>query len=235
MLDISAIKAITLDLDDTLWPIWPTIERAEKRLLLWLEQHAPATGALMQSPHVRQELRADTHAQWPALHHDLNAMRRESIRLGLQRSGEDDALAEPAFEVFFAARMEVTLFDDALSGLKWLAQRYPIVAVSNGTADVHKIGIGEFFVASVNAQDVGVGKPDARIFEAAAQRLGLQPHQILHVGDDANLDVIGALQVGMQTAWVNRTDHLWSQPQEPHATVASMLELCDLLADAPRA
>jgi putative hydrolase of the HAD superfamily len=131
--------------------------------------------------------------------------------------------------------MEVTLFDDALSGLKWLAQRYPIVAVSNGTADVHKIGIGEFFVASVYAQDVGVGKPDARIFEAAAQRLGLQPHQILHVGDDANLDVIGALQVGMQTAWVNRTDHLWSQPQEPHATVASMLELCDLLADAPGA
>jgi FMN phosphatase YigB (HAD superfamily) len=41
--------------------------------------------------------------------------------------------------------------------------------------------------------------------------------------------ILGALNVGMQTAWVNRADHLWSQPQEPHATVTSMLELCDLL------
>jgi HAD superfamily hydrolase (TIGR01549 family) len=229
MLDIFAIKAITLDLDDTLWPIWPTIERAEKRLLLWLQQHAPATGALMQSPHVRQELRAATHAQWPTLHHDLNAMRRESIRLGLQRAGDDTALAEPAFAVFFAARMEVSLFDDVLPALQWLAQRYPIVALSNGTADVHKIGIGAFFVGSVNAQEVGVGKPDARIFNAAAGSLGLQPQQILHVGDDAHLDVIGARNAGMQTAWVNRSDHLWSQPEEPHATVASLLELCDLL------
>jgi 2-haloalkanoic acid dehalogenase type II len=230
MLNITQIKAITLDLDDTLWPIWPTIERAEKRLLAWLHRHAPATAELMQSPHVRQELRAMVHDQWPALHHDLNAMRRESIRLGLKRAGEAPALAEPAFDEFFAARMDVTLFDDALPGLKWLAQRYPIVALSNGTANVHTIGIGEYFVASINAQDVGVGKPDPRIFEAAAQRLGLQPQQILHVGDDANLDVIGALNVGMQAVWVNRADHLWSQPQEPHATVASMLELCDLLS-----
>ncbi|MFM2050099.1 MAG: hypothetical protein RL682_590 [Pseudomonadota bacterium] len=229
MLQISHIKAITLDLDDTLWPIWPTIERAEKRLLAWLQLHAPATADLMQSQHVRQELRALAHDRWPKLHHDLNAMRRESIRLGLHRAGEDPALAEPAFNEFFAARMEVTLFDDALPGLKWLAQRYPIVGLSNGTADVHKIGIGEFFVASINAQDVGVGKPDPRIFQAAALHLGLEPHQILHVGDDANLDVIGALNVGMQTAWVNRADHLWSQPQEPHATVTTMLELCDLL------
>jgi putative hydrolase of the HAD superfamily len=74
-----------------------------------------------------------------------------------------------------------------------------------------------------------VGKPDVRIFQAAAQRLGLQPAQILHVGDDANLDVLGALNAGMQTAWVNRADHLWSQPQQPHITVATMLELCDAL------
>ena len=156
-------------------------------------------------------------------------MRLESIRLALLRAGEDPALAEPAFEVFFAARMEVTLFDDARPALAWLAQRYPIVAVSNGTANVHTIGLGEFFVGSVSANDVGVGKPDVRIFQAAAKSVGLAPAHILHVGDDANLDVIGALNAGMQTVWVNRTDHLWSQAQHPHATVTTMLELCDLL------
>jgi putative hydrolase of the HAD superfamily len=230
MLNLASIKAITLDLDDTLWPIWPTIERAEKRLHAWLAEHAPATAVLLSDPHVRREVRATTEAQWAHMAHDLNAMRRESIRLALQRAGEAPALAEPAFDVFFAARMEVTLFDDARPALQWLAQRYPIVAVSNGTANVHTIGIGQFFLASVNAQDVGVGKPDVRIFQAAAQRLGLHAQHILHVGDDANLDVLGALNAGMQTAWVNRADHLWSQPQHPHATVACMAELCDLLA-----
>ena len=39
---MSRIHAITLDLDDTLWPIWPTIERAESALQAWLRQHAPA-------------------------------------------------------------------------------------------------------------------------------------------------------------------------------------------------
>ena len=42
MLDISKIKAISIDLDDTLWPIWPTIERAERVLHDWLTGHAPS-------------------------------------------------------------------------------------------------------------------------------------------------------------------------------------------------
>ena len=229
MLDISKIRAITLDLDDTLWPIWPTIARAEDQLRGWLQAHAPATALLVESPHMRRELRDATEAQWPDLAHDLSAMRRESIRLALQRAGDDTALAEPAFEVFFAARMQVDLFEDARPGLAWLAARYPIVAVSNGNADVGRVGIGEFFTASVSARDVGVGKPDARIFHAAAEVLKVAPAEVLHVGDDAAFDVLGALGVGMQTVWVNRTETLWSQTQHPHATVASMTELCDLL------
>jgi HAD superfamily hydrolase (TIGR01549 family) len=229
MLDISKIRAITLDLDDTLWPIWPTIARAEELLNAWLQVHAPATAQLVSSPHVRRELRDTVEAQLPHLLHDLSAMRRESIRLALQRAGDDTALAEPAFEVFFAARMQVELFEDARPGLAWLAARYPIVAVSNGNADVGRVGIGEFFKASVSARDVGVGKPDPRIFHAAAEVLKVSPTEVLHVGDDAALDVLGALGVGMQTVWVNRTETLWSQTQHPHATVASMTELCDLL------
>jgi len=230
MLDLSKIRAITLDLDDTLWPIWPTIERAERVLQGWLQAHAPATALLFASPHARRELRDATELQWPELTHDLSAMRRESIRLALQRSGDDDRLAEAAFDVFFAERMQVTLFDDAHSSLAWLAERFPIVALSNGNADVHQVGIGAFFAGSVSARDVGVGKPDPRIFHAAAEFLQVEPHAVLHVGDDAALDVLGALGAGMQAVWVNRADHLWTQGLHPHATVGTLTELCDLLA-----
>ena len=49
-LDLSRIRAITLDLDDTLWPVWPTIARAEAQLQSWLQQHAPAAHALAGQP-----------------------------------------------------------------------------------------------------------------------------------------------------------------------------------------
>ena len=51
MLDISAIRAISLDLDDTLWPVWPTIARAEVALENWLRPLAPAAAALLAQAH----------------------------------------------------------------------------------------------------------------------------------------------------------------------------------------
>jgi putative hydrolase of the HAD superfamily len=229
MLEINRIKAITLDLDDTLWPIWPTIDQAELRLQEWLLQHAPLTSALFADTPARLALREQAQGHWPAQHHDLSFMRREMIRLGLKQSGEDQDLAGPAFGVFFAARQQVSLFADAEPALARLAARWPVLALSNGNADVQCIGIGQYFCGSLSAREVGVGKPDVRIFQAAAQALQLAPENILHVGDDESLDVLGALDAGMQTAWVNRSDKLWAFGRQPHASVASMAELCDLL------
>jgi putative hydrolase of the HAD superfamily len=103
------------------------------------------------------------------------------------------------------------------------------LALSNGNADVDHIGIGAYFCGSVSARDAGAAKPEAQIFQAAAAKLQLPPEAILHVGDDESLDVLGALQVGMQTAWVNRSDKLWGFDQQPDISVTSMTELCDLL------
>jgi putative hydrolase of the HAD superfamily len=229
MLEISRIQAITLDLDDTLWPIWPTIAEAELRLQAWLGAQAPATAALFSDPQQRHGLREQVAAAWPHRHHDLSFVREEMIRLGLLACGEDPGLAGPAFDVFFTARQEVRLFDDSLVALQRLSARWPLLALSNGNANVDLVGIGAYFCASVSARDVGAAKPDARIFLAAAQRLQVPPAAILHVGDDESLDVLGALQVGMQTAWVNRSDKLWSFDQQPQLSVTSMTELCDLL------
>ena len=228
MLDLTPIKAITLDLDDTLWPVWPTIKKAELALDDWLVRHAPQTAALLAQPAVRQEIREQVNGLYPELRHDLSTLRLRSIRLALSRSGNDPGLAEAAFEVFFAARQQVSLFDDALPALQFLSRRMPLVALSNGNADVHRIGIGAYFTASLNAQQFGVGKPDPRIFHAAASAIGLQAHEVLHVGDDAALDVLAALDCGMQTVWVNRTDHPWTHPAQPHETVTTLTELCDL-------
>lgn len=229
MLDISRIQAITLDLDDTLWPIWPTIAQAELRLQEWLGTRAPLTAALFAIPQQRHVLREQALSAWPQRHHDLSFLRQEMIRLGLLASGDDQALAGPAFEVFFAARQDVQLFDDSLSALQRLSARWPVLALSNGNADVERIGIGSYFCGSVCARDVGVAKPDGRIFQAAADMLQLAPDQILHVGDDESLDVLGAQAAGMQTAWINRGDKPWGFAQQPEVSVADMDALCERL------
>jgi len=229
-LDLSRIQAITLDLDDTLWPVWPTIARAEVALQTWLGTHAPATAALCADKAVLREVRAHLNSTRPDLAHDMSALRLASIRLVLQRGGEDVALAEDAFEVFFAERQRVDLFEDALPALEFLSSRFPVVALSNGNADVQRVGLGAHFKASVSARSFGLSKPDPRIFHAAAEAAGVPSHQVLHIGDDAHLDGVGALGAGMQLAWVNREGQVWAHaPLQPHITVAELMALCRAL------
>ncbi|MBS0451767.1 MAG: HAD-IA family hydrolase [Proteobacteria bacterium] len=231
-LDISRIRGISLDLDDTLWPIWPTIERAEEVLRAWLLREAPRTADLLVNPGVLRELREATERERSDLAHDLSALRRESIRAALRRAGEDPALADPAFDAFFAERQRVTLYEDALPALQWLSERYPLVAISNGNADVHLTGVGPWFRGAFSARAFGSAKPQAPIFHAAAAFIGLEPAQVLHVGDDAALDVLGAIGAGMQAAWLVRDARPWEHETQPHLTVPDLRALCVALQSA---
>jgi HAD superfamily hydrolase (TIGR01549 family) len=232
MFEAARVRAITLDLDDTLWPVWPVIERAEQALAAWLEANAPATAALYATPGALRKIREAMVDMRPDLLHDLSGLRRESIRHALTQSGDDPALAELAFDVFFAERQKVELYEDALPTLEFLMRKFPVVAISNGNADIHKTGVGKYFRAAFSAREFGVGKPDARIFHAGAQAAGVRPAEVLHVGDDAHLDVVGALNAGMQAFWLARDGKPWSLPQQPHPhiTANSLHKLAELLA-----
>jgi len=231
-LDVKRIAAISLDLDDTLWPIWPTIERAERVLHQWLVREAPKTASLLITPGVLRELREATAKERSDLAHDLSALRRESIRAALRRAGEDPALADPAFDAFFAERQRVTLYDDVLPALRWLSERYPLVAISNGNADLKLTGVSRWFRSGFNAREFGSGKPHAPIFRAAAASVGLLPKDVLHVGDDAVLDVVGALDAGMQAAWLVRDERPWEHGARPQLIVPNLHALCMALEAA---
>ena len=231
MIDPARIRAISLDLDDTLWPIWPTIARAEAVLHDWLHTHAPTTAQQFANPQALRAVREEIQTLRPDLTGDLIALRRESIRLALQRAGDDPALAEPAFEVFYDARQRVELFEGALECLAFLSARFPVVAVTNGNADIHHIGIGRFFRDSFNVMRTGFAKPDARIFHLAAAAVDVPPSAVLHVGDDAKLDAVAARDAGMHAVWLNRSGLDWPiEKEHPPTTVASLQALCDMLA-----
>jgi FMN hydrolase / 5-amino-6-(5-phospho-D-ribitylamino)uracil phosphatase len=237
MLHVSKICAISFDLDDTLWPIWPVIERAERTLITWLGENAPMTAALFSSPTALREIREHMHnvilKRKPEIAHDLSAIRRESIRLALYRAGDNPLLAEAAFDVFFAERNRVEFYEDTLPAIADLSRRFPLVSLSNGNAQLDRVGLSEYFKAAVSATNFGVAKPNSQIFNEAARLAGVQAHQVLHVGDDAAADVIGALDAGMQAVWLNRQGKVWPYSNvQPTLEIASLAELTALLCQS---
>ena len=71
-LDTARIRAITIDLDDTLWPVWPTIARAEAALAGWLATHAPATAALFGDAPALRAIRVRMNELRPDLRLDMD-------------------------------------------------------------------------------------------------------------------------------------------------------------------
>ena len=94
--------------------------------------------------------------------------------------------------------------------LRRLAERYRLAVVSNfdytpTALDIlERAGVVELFAAVVVSDEVGWRKPRRDIFDAAFVRLGVRPEESLFVGDRADLDVLGAQQLGMDAAWINR-------------------------------
>ena len=229
------IRAITLDLDDTLWPIEPVMLRAESALDAWLRDHCPEVAAAWPVEAMR-ELRQRVYSDNPHLAHDFTATRKLSLAMAFEPFDRGDDWVERAFEVFYASRNAVELYPDALDAVRELASRWPLASVSNGNADLHRIGLGEYFVAMVTARNVGAAKPEAAIFQRAAMHLEVLPEEIAHVGDDPVMDVAGAKRVGMLGVWLNRHGASWPlhdvQPDLEIATLAELAPALDRLAVA---
>ena len=196
-------KAILFDLDDTLWPVGPVILQAEIDLHAWLSEHAPEVARRFSSDALRQRRLALLAAQ-PELRSDLGALRRAGLRGAFEEAGADLTLVEAAMACFLAARNRVNLYDDVLPGLEGLQQRILVGSISNGNADLEVIGLAHHFKVSLAAGVFGRAKPDPAIFHAACAALGVAPEEAVYVGDDLQLDVLGAQNAGLRAVWLNR-------------------------------
>ena len=226
---LAHVHAVAFDLDNTLWDIGPVIERAESRLHAWLSEHCPRIPERVSIEEMRAAREALAHEE-PHNAHDFTYLRLASLARHARECGYDEEVAQRAFEVFFAARHELELFADVRAGLERLRSRFPLATLSNGNADLARIGLADFFVLSLNARQIGVGKPHPRCFARLAQDLRLNPHDILYVGDDPMLDVEAARAAGMSTAWVNRFNQQWPAELAPaDLVVTDFTQLADSL------
>ena len=221
------IKALTFDLDDTLWAVGPVIHAANKILIDWLAEHAPAFTQRYTVKDFNQ-LRDEVLLHQPLLAHDMSRLRLALLELGLTRSGYNPEqvkqLAADGFKVYFAARNQVNFFPQAISQLEQLNQNYTLGALSNGNADLKVVGLDHLFDFGFNSAEVGISKPAPDMFVQALEHMQIPAQRVIHIGDNPEADILGAQNVGMHTVWVNLDQQTWPSHQAPASAEVTHLE-----------
>ena len=219
-----SIRAVTLDLDDTLWPCEPTLLRAERLAREWLTERVPEVIAPWSIERLR-ERRMAIFAARPELKHDFRTIRRLALEEVFREAGADDAQSAPIIEgsldIYMTARNEVELYPEVQACLERLSTQYRLASLSNGNACLIQIGLDHLFHALIAAHTHGISKPDPALFHIACRELGCAPEEVVHLGDDIELDVRGARGAGLHAVWMNRASHSWPGDDAPD-TVADL-------------
>lgn len=160
--------------------------------------------------------------------------RRERMREVFARPDFSDAEADSRYQVFIRAYQSLTnAYQDAAPCLEQLSDQ-PLGIISNGARQqqigkLERAGLARYFSVMVFSEDVGVGKPDPRIFVEACRRAGQPPSQCVHIGDDVVADIHASHALGIRPVWVDR----WGRNGEPvpGRRVTSLDELARALED----
>lgn len=129
-------------------------------------------------------------------------------RLGLD--GEADLLGRRIYEEFGEVRWWTT-YPDVVPGLARLrALGLTLGMISNWDTRLpdicHGLGLSDYFDFVISSANVGLHKPNPRIFEMALGRAGVKAAEACHVGDHYYADVLGARSAGLEPVLINRTE-----------------------------
>lgn len=237
MTPFTDVRAITFDIDNTLFDLSAVLEAAMADAVLELQARVdPGVADHVDVAHlaalreaVAEEMahERDTHGDW------LVEVRRESFRrlvrdLSVPNAGE---LAQQVAEAFFRRRHSgVTLYPGALDAIERLQQRFVLGVITNGNSSIADTPIHVMFRSIVVASECGWSKPDGRIFALACEELDIEPRHIVHIGDSLPEDIAGAQAAGIRTIWFNPDVHVNDSDVVPDAELRRYADLQGLFA-----
>jgi putative hydrolase of the HAD superfamily len=224
-----SIKVLSFDLDDTLWPCFPTIERAEKLLYLWLSDQVPVITQHYDIYQLREKRRLllNSHTEFA---HDLTKLRIKSFEMLADEFELASDWINPAFEIFYEARQQVILFDDVRPVLDELNEKFKLVSLTNGNASTVETGVDHWFDFALNSASVGKLKSEPDIYLQVQKMANIEAQQMVHIGDHPLQDISGAKSAGVFAVWLNRQNKLWTREDcQPDAVISSLYELPSLL------
>ncbi|RQW61477.1 5-amino-6-(5-phospho-D-ribitylamino)uracil phosphatase YigB [Vibrio viridaestus] len=199
------IKAMTFDLDDTLYNNRPVIQYLEQQFRQWMGQNHPVTNNQPEGWWLA--VKKEVAIKFPDLIHDVTLWRHKQVETGLMSLGygREQAVeaADSAIAETLRLRNLIDVPEETHQVLSKLADHLPLIAISNGNANPSVIGLDTYFQATLRAGPDGRAKPYPDMFTTAVNTLGLNPSSILHVGDHGRTDVLGAINYGLSACWFN--------------------------------
>ncbi len=236
---ITEYRAIIFDLDGTLTQekvIWWAAVRSAIRSNVQALQLSPAQAELLPIIYARV-----SDAAWAAYSTALSHFATtEQIRIHLWTKALEQAgvTAEPSAVARLVSDFAVTQLDllcpdsTLTSLLTRLSSTHRLAVCTNGrycdqAAKLMRLGLLELFSHEVCGVDLGMRKPDPRLFHAAAAGLGFATTECLFVGNDLALDIVPARAVGMGVVWItdgNATDGATVVYPTVSAALADLLE-----------
>ena len=162
------------------------------------------------------------------LHTWLNAL----VEFGVN----DESLAKLLAKTFQDhRRSRHIVYSDVEPVLNELRQDYTLALITNGAPQLQRDKIkgsklGHFFETTVISGDLGVGKPDPKIFETVLDRLRISAETAVMVGNSLNSDIAGAQQVGIKAVWLNREAKENDNSVKPDYEISNLNELHNALS-----
>lgn len=125
------------------------------------------------------------------------------------------------------------LVPGAIELLEYLRPRYNMYILSNGFKELQSrkmqtAGIDKYFDALILSEDIGINKPDSRLYEHAMRTTSSQPQESLMIGDMFETDIVGAANSGIDSIYYNPKSKS-GHPFEPTYEVTHLLEIKDIL------
>ncbi|CAL1329020.1 5-amino-6-(5-phospho-D-ribitylamino)uracil phosphatase YigB [Candidatus Providencia siddallii] len=202
---LTPIKAITFDLDDTLYENHSVIYKTEEKLLLFIRKYDTRFNNINNND--LHKFRKIIKKQIPEISHDITELRRLSTEMMFYKYGYNhEKTIKGTNEImskFTFWRNQINIPESTYIILEKLVKKFPLVAITNGNADPKIFGLDKYFQFVLKAGINGRLKPSKDMYLLATKQLGIEPKFILHVGDNLITDIKGAINSGMQACWIN--------------------------------
>lgn len=231
---LQPFKAISFDLDDTLYNNLPYVSHASEQLFALMNTHFPATSSWDSAQW--QQLKHRLFTLRPELAHDTTAARYAMLHQGLLQFGYSEIQAsqgaQMGMDCFHHHRSDFTVASEVLAVLHKLGQRYPLVGITNGNVDAKRIGLSDVMQFILHPGHGVKMKPHSDMFTLACRQLAIEPSQLLHIGDNPSSDIAGAKMAGCQSLWLNpcmQQRHKKAQTVLPHVEINQLDLLLEFL------
>ncbi len=133
----------------------------------------------------------------------------ERFRLTMERLNQDTACSSEMCRQYLTWSPEKTkVFPGVMEVLNYLKPKYKMHILTNGFNEVQfrkieRCGFSPYFDSVITSDDAGFKKPTKEFFDYALQKTGAKPDNTLMIGDDEEVDIIGAQKSGIDQVFVN--------------------------------